>query len=456
MQKEAQIKLALTRSADVEEETNLQEVIDILEKSILDCQEAANRGEELVSDAIYDVLIERLRQLDPSNQLLYRVWSEDESELDPTIDKMLEQYPMKSIQTVKEYTSKVYTDYVKYFRKYYTSLRMIVSVKLNGHGGRAIIQKGNLIKGTSRGRATNGKDITSQVGNIIGTYFPQLEHLDHVELRFEVLLPFENLEKARVYNSTIKSAFTGVSSMLRASASKEENQLLKIVVYDILSDDLHFDYLSDKYEYIKSLGLEVPLYMCETVNANELTEFVKDTLLKFEVMTEDYQYFLDGLVVSVDSIEVFKEFGEEESFRLGNIALKLGKWEQNGYSGVIDRIIWEGGKSRLTPVALLEGDGVPTASGSSVRRVPLYAPYNILLLEAYPQNVIHFKYGGEAGVVPTTPDGKLLKEIEKVKNPTQENFTQQVVGYVAEVDGHTFYMEDEDFEDEELDESVFS
>ena len=51
-----------------------------------------------------------------------------------------------------------------------------------------------------------------------------------------------------------------------------------------------------------------------------------------------------------------------------------------------------------------------TAQGNKVRRVPLYEPKNILTLEAYIGKPIYFRYGGEAGVVPCFPDGRLLKE----------------------------------------------
>ena len=61
-------------------------------------------------------------------------------------------------------------------------------------------------------------------------------------------------------------------------------------------------------------------------------------------------------------------------------------------------------------IANMEELGVLTAQGNKVRRAPLYEPKNILILDAYPDEVIYFRYGGEAGVVPCFPDGRLLKE----------------------------------------------
>ena len=109
----------------------------------------------------------------------------------------------------------------------------------------------------------------------------------------------------------------------------------------------------------------------------------------------------------MDDLEFFSEFGAEDKFRLGNLALKMGRWKQDNYAGIVGRIEWVEGKSKKTPVAILE-EGVITASGNTVTNVPLYAPCYILMLEAYPGNLVHFKYGGEAGVVPVTRDGKLI------------------------------------------------
>ena len=49
-----------------------------------------------------------------------------------------------------------------------------------------------------------------------------------------------------------------------------------------------------------------------------------------------------------------------------------------------------------------------TQNGNKVRRIPLYEPNNIAILDAYPGGVVHFKYGGEAGVVPCFEDGTPL------------------------------------------------
>ena len=54
--------------------------------------------------------------------------------------------------------------------------------------------------------------------------------------------------------------------------------------------------------------------------------------------------------------------------------------------------------------------GVLTSQGNKVTNVPLYEPKNLLILDVSIGSPLNFRYGGEAGVVPCFPDGRLLKE----------------------------------------------
>ena len=135
------------------------------------------------------------------------------------------------------------------------------------------------------------------------------------------------------------------------------------------------------------------------------------------VAASDFQTWIDQGLCTLDfEVEKFKndkklydEFGAETRVCLGNLALKMKYWEQNIYSGEVERIEWRAGKSKLTPVAVIKG-GTMTSTGSTVRNVPLYAPCYVLMMEAYPGNTIHFRFGGEAGVVPCLPNGKILTD----------------------------------------------
>lgn len=413
------IEDVLNQTIDIDAIADRQEVAERLEYVLELCNKAANEGNELVPDAIYDTLRDRLRQLSPDSYLLHQVWSDDSEEtLDEDLDRLLLHYPMLSIQTVKDYSDDILMRFLKVYKEGYTNLRFVFSMKLNGFGIRVITDRGEIVKATTRGRNTQGRDITRQLRVILGSKIEGLASYGLVEIRGELLLPFHNLDRARTFNPNIKTAFTGVSSMVRESATDSEVALLDFVAYNIYSDDLHFNYLSDKLEFLEELGFITPKWITGSCTPSSILQDIKDAESYLAMVCEDgYPYFTDGFIVDVDHIETAATFGIEEQYKLSNLAMKVGYWEQNAYSGTVRGIAWEEGKSQITPVALVEGDeagkGVLTAFGNRVSRVPLYTPYNIMLIEAYVGNTIYFKYGGEAGVVPTTREGKLLKDFAK-------------------------------------------
>lgn len=406
-------ELVLTQMNNVESIEDVNEFADRLEECIEECNKAQAQGEALVSDGVYDVMIERLKQIRPDADVLHHTWSEDTEGFEEDIDSMLMAYPMKSIRTIKS----IYDDDLKDFKsRIHEDTVVNVSMKENGHGVRLVYCFGVFSKGRSRGRSTNGKDLFRQLSMIVPEYIEAFENYPVVEVRGEVVLSFKNLEKARQYNPKIKSAFSGVASMIRDSATDEEVKLLNFVAYNVFAEGLSFDTLSDKFDYLQDkCGFEVPMWDNYTISKSTFEDDIENILQGMEDMCDeyDYWYYTDGLVVAIDNSAVFDACGEEDKFRLGNVALKMGRWEQNINEGIIERIKWINGKSKKTPVAVLADGGVLTATGNTVVNVPLYAPCYILMAEAYPGRVIHFKYGGEAGVIPCLADGTLLTQIEE-------------------------------------------
>jgi NAD-dependent DNA ligase len=404
------LELILTRFNNWDSESEKEEYVDILETLIESYNKATRDGNPIVPDAIYDTCIDYLRELKSDSYLLHQVWSADDSDvaLDEDLDQHMVRYPMLSIQTIKHITDKP----VKEFQSKLPAgtVEVCASIKENGHGGRIVYDNdGFLVKANSRGRSTNGKDLTNQMQLILGEHNPELAGHGVIELRCEILLPFHNLAEARKHNAGLKSAFSAVASMIRASATPEETRLLDVVVYDIISEHLEFETLSGKFEFLSSCGYLVPEYFTKEISRRTLEQDIEDILLEMDVRTTDYDYYTDGVIVAIDDVDLFNEFGAEDKFRLGNLAIKMGRWKQDAYVGIVGEIKWENGKSRKTPVAVLE-EPVLTATGNSVQNIPLYAPLYIMLMEAYPGNPIHFRYGGEAGVIPIMPDGRLVTD----------------------------------------------
>lgn len=417
-----------------------------LEEYIHACQESASQGIELVADAIYDRLMEILSKVNPESELCKYIWEDSVDELDDS-DELFKRNPMYSIRTCKSYDCQEIADFQSLMPED-ESITAHVSVKLNGHGIRLKFHNGAFVNARSRARSSAGRDITNQLKVLMDMYgtesIPDLEDFDWCEIRGEWVLPFENLDEARKYNPQIVSAFTGVSSMGRDSATPEEWGLLRFVAYKFVADGVEFTSKSEEYEFLEQLGFETPLYwVIEDIYKEDFISTLKDIVSDCEsaVKPDDtgengYQYYTDGLVFEINDTNTFKSFGDDGSkYNLGNLALKVGYWKQDMYVGYVQTILWMRGKTKISPVAIIAeepdiitfkdlGDhpytldkseienydklGVVTAGGNKVRRVPLYEPNNILMLEAFVGLPLHFRYGGESGVTPCFPSGAAL------------------------------------------------
>lgn len=404
--------------------------IEELEALISECDsKATGTYTDQVSDSIYDTLYDMLKQVKPDSNLLMESWEEDGDITDYT--ELLQSNPMMSIETAKSYDCKALTDFIN--RMPVETESYFASYKLNGHGIRVVYQDGVLVSATSRGRSAAKRDITDHLKLILGEVNDNLEGYGMVELRGELVLPTSKLDEARAFNPEIKSAFSAVSSLIRPSATPEEVKLLEFLCYGFILDGFSFTDREEEFAQIEEAGFMTPWHMSiEEANRDNLLEAIQVTVQGFEENYEEFGYFCDGVVFEISDREKFNSFGIDGNHMLGNIALKVGVWEQVQYVGYVNKILWTKGKSKLSPVAIVgslpdiipedERDiediekeyynelGVLTAQGNKVRRVPLYEPKNILILEAYIGNPVYFRYGGEAGVVPCFPDGRLLKE----------------------------------------------
>lgn len=399
--------------------------IELLEKIILDCNASMNNLEEVqVADSIYDTLYYALKQVKPSSGIFSQIWEEDGYITDYT--DLLVKNPMMSIETAKSYDC---DELQKFIARVPFNTSYFASYKVNGHGIRIVYDNGYLVSATSRARSSGGRDLTRHMKILLGGYNENLVDYGLVELRGELALKLDRLEEARSFNSSIKSAFSAVSSLIKPSASEGEISLLSFLCYGLLVDGFAFDTKEEEYQAIQDAGFQTPEFLLvEELNQEDLADTIKDIVVAFEENYEEFGYFCDGVVLELNNRDEFIALGTEKKHNLGNIALKVGVWEQSQYCGVINKIIWTKGKNKLSPVAIVSdelGDliedengklvnlseiGVLTSQGNRVKRVPLYEPKNIMILDAYVGETLYFRYGGEAGVVPCFPDGRLLKE----------------------------------------------
>lgn len=405
-----------------------EDKIEELESIILECNrkmsEKGSNSDFEIADSIYDTLYSMLKDVNPDSDVLNEVWGYYDDEISYT--ELLDKNPMMSIETAKSWSCQELSNFINRMPEERESY--MASYKINGHGIRVVYKDGDLVSATSRARSSKGRDITSHLRVILGKRNEKLADYGLVELRGEICLKIENLDKAREFNPNIKSPFSAVASLIKPSASREEVALLDFLCYGLIIDGFEYSNRDLEFEEISRLGYSTPSYIMFESDRDGLKGNLQNIIEVCEESYEEFGYFCDGVVVEINDRELFRGYGTEGNHTLGNIALKVGVWEQSQYPGYVQKIIWKRGKTKLSPVALvaenpymveededgnilnMEELGVLTAQGNRVRNVPLYEPKNILILGAYVGDCIYFRYGGEAGVVPCFADGRLLSE----------------------------------------------
>lgn len=431
------------------------------------------QGNLLVEDEVYDLLVAELTELQADNPVLTELWDSNlqgQSDLnnDEVMMHHLTEHPMKSINTIKDLSNKPYQNFLTLFP--YNETRVLLEAKLNGHGIRVVYTNGQFYKATSRARGTNGKDLTTVMSAILKKY--NLLYIDLfadseiTELRGELVMDSNVFEANKQAINAVSPLFA-VASLSRDSASFEEKAMLDFIPYRLymIDEDLNpiiFDSREDEFEMLQEAGFYVnsPALPYVTMDATKeqladlnYVDYLLDTFTaQLNTFSEDsnFGYFTDGVVLEVDDTETFTSMGADVKYDYGNVALKIGAWNQSAYTGYVQMIRWTPGKSKLTPTAVVSSSpddiifeydgvqyqgydalnevldienyvgelwnlvvnksdlGVPTANGSKVTKVPIYEPNNIIKLELSIGAPLSFNFGGEAGVVPLTQDGNLL------------------------------------------------
>lgn len=443
--------------------------IERLEQIIRELDASEASGVELVADSLYDRLKEILAEVNPDSELLSQIWSEDEETDEDNFDDVLSSHPMLSIETVKDYSSKELLSFIDRLPSDVV-FSIHASAKLNGHGIRMCFEDGIFKGAFSRGRSTNGRVLTSQARSTLSRYglldIPDLEGAGRLQVKGEYVVSFDNYKKAKEYNSALVSPFSSVSSVLRDSASPEELELLDFVAYKIEGYAFNFETKEEEYEFLEDLGFKTPMsWVIEGITKETVLETLPDIIDDCEsccapYVDEDgetitpYEFYTDGIVYEINERDLFHELGMGDRSMNGNIALKVGFWQQNLHWGTVQCILWTEGKQKLSPVAIVsdtedavitDGEGyideeavyirnisqisnykdigVLTSCGNRVRRIPLYEPANLVLLEAYVGNPLYFRYGGEAGVVPCFQNGMPLRDFKLASELSNESLS---------------------------------
>ena len=207
---------------------NLEEIIEFIKKANYNYFETDN---QLIPDSIYDLLIDRVKELDSNNDILTRVGND-------TNDKVKLPFYMGSMNKYKDRHS-----IENWFKKH--DGNFVVSDKLDGSS--ALLQlKNGIFKMWSRGNGVEGRDISHLLKYM---KIPKLN--EDITLRGELIISKQNFEKYKSKYSNNRSMVNGLMGHNNPDPILIEN--LDYVVFEIIEKEIpkksfsYQDFLGDIY-----------------------------------------------------------------------------------------------------------------------------------------------------------------------------------------------------------------
>ena len=240
--------------------------------------------------------------------------------------------------------------------------------KFDGASLNLIYENGELIQGITRGDGSTGELITQNVKTIRSIPL-DIKHKKRLEIRGEVVIfkdEFEKINAQRLKNdeqvfANPRNAAAGSLRQLDSTITASRN--LVFLPYGVGENELEYKLLSEKMEYIYSLGFRKPPQRATCKDKKEIQAI-------YNVMNKDrdtYSMMLDGMVVKVDEIASQIDMGYTVKNPRFSVAYKFPAVEK---ITTLKEIILQVGRSgAVTPVAIVEPTDI---DGVVVERATLH------------------------------------------------------------------------------------
>ena len=253
-----------------------------------------------------------------------------------------------------------------------TKLEYFCEVKFDGLAVSLIYKNGEFLRGATRGDGFVGEDVTQNLKTIESiplaiTMERGRGEAGEVEVRGEVLLSKKTLALLNKKNEKGgKVLFANTRNAAAGSIRQLDPQLaadrkLDFYAYDLKGETskLH----SEIHNQLKTFGFHVDKHEAVCQNLEEAVSFIK----KFEKIRPDFPYGTDGIVISVNNLELQKVLGVVGKAPRYMVAFKYPA--EKATTVVKDVRVNVGRTGVLTPLAIFE----PTlVAGSMVGKATLH------------------------------------------------------------------------------------
>ena len=239
----------------------------------------------------------------------------------------------------------------------------IVVQKFDGVSINLIYENGEFIKAATRGTGEIGENVTEQAKTIKSIPL-SIDDIGNFEIRGEVIMTKDEFEK---YNKTsdtpLKNLRNGAAGALRnLDVSETNKRKLNTFIYDVAYyEDGKFSTYFEILNFLSQNKFKCPEFkLCNTIDE------VKEEIKRIESLRENLNYDIDGVVVSINELDLRKILGYTVKHPKFSIAYKF---EAEEVKTKLINVEWNVGRSgRVSPTAILEPVDI---AGITIKRATL-------------------------------------------------------------------------------------
>ena len=219
---------------------------------------------------------------------------------------------------------------------------VVVEKKFDGGSSSIFFKNGRPIKALTRGDGETGEDITE---NVKLMNWSKINTSFNGEVRGELIISkegFKILNRDNAFQNA-RNLLSGTMKLLNREIFKERSPYILFKAYFL--EESPFKYHHASLEYLTSMGFDVggPFYVCN--NKEEMLNAIDE----IEKNKESYDIEIDGAVIKIDDIDIWKSLGETAKYPRWGRAYK---YKQEEMTTTVREIIYQVGMSgKITPKA---------------------------------------------------------------------------------------------------------
>ena len=329
---------------------------------LLKAAEAYYNGNEIMSDNEYDALINKLKEIDPSDPLCANgLAASDSNGAEKKIAHTMTTGTLAKCANIDELKS--------WAAKKSTKERYSLELKIDGSSMELQYINGKFVKAITRGDGATGLDRTATL-NLMN--FPKsIDPSFTGSIRAEMVIYNSDFNaRFAAKNANSRNAVAGIINRKFETLSAEDKndlQFIHAISYDVM-DERDFDTQTKLMAWLEQQGFEVSQHFTvEGVDllskANDLREHLRERIANGEI-----KFKCDGVVIKADKID-----RNDRQLRTPKRDVALKPELETAVSEIID-IVWEMAGSTLSPVAVinpvqLEGTTVSRVSLSNMAKM---------------------------------------------------------------------------------------